>query len=149
MPFIISTHNLTNKLKNNMSSVVDTLMKNGIGVNPSEGGHDKDMNDCHVWLEDENGKIIDPTPPAYPYKMEYKPFDKTEQIRIWNQYKTKIVSFGKDGRRAMKKQFYENPRSRCCGYNVFAYWSHNKHLKIVVGSAGFHIGKDTIFWEFG
>ena len=128
---------------------IKRLLNNGVGVNPSKGGFDKDMNDCHVWLEDEDGNIIDPTPPAYPYPMEYKPFDKTQQVRVWGQYQSKIKALGKEGRSAIKKQLYQKPAHRQCGYNVFAYWSKNKHLKIVVGSAGFHIDTHTIFWEFG
>jgi hypothetical protein len=138
----------------------------GIGKNPSKGGYDKDKHDCHVWLEDENGKIIDPTPKAYPLKMEYRPFDKTEQVRIWNSISKDIRALGKEERKVLKKELYKKPQDRCCGYNVFAYWAKNKHLKIVIGSAGFHLpavvahnhsDKGTnvfftthqIFWEFG
>ena len=137
------------KDKRKMEQQFKLLIESGVGVSPSKGGGDKHMNDCHVWLEDDKGNIIDPTPPAYDFPIVYKPFDKKQQVRVWGQYQAKIKGKGKQGRTLMKKTHYEKPRHRQCGYNVFAYWSHNKHLKIVVGSAGFKFNKHTIFWEFG
>ena len=124
------------------------LMKKGVGVEPKEN---ENCGDFHIRLEDTNGNVIDPTPPPYSFfpKMEYKKWSMENQKKVWSIYQKKIKNMTKQERISMKKKLYKNTIKRQCPYNVYAYWCHHKDLKIVVGSCGYYINKNTIFWEFG
>ena len=125
-----------------------SLLKNGVGVEPKET---IESGDFHIWLEDDDGKIIDPTPPPYSFfpKLEYKKWSMSNQKKVWSKYQQIIKNMTKTQRISMKKNLYKNPQIRQCPYNVYAYWCYHKHLKIVVGSCGYYIDNNTIFWEFG
>ncbi len=125
-----------------------SLLKNGVGVEPKET---IESGDFHIWLEDDDGKIIDPTPPPYSFfpKLEYKKWSMSNQKKVWSKYQHIIKNMTKTQRISMKKNLYKNPKIRQCPYNVYSYWCYNKHFKIVVGSCGYYIDNNTIFWEFG
>ena len=103
-------------------------------------------NDCHFWLEDADGKIIDPTPPAYEGKRHYKKFSLGKQKEIYKIWNTRLKARGK---KRTRNEFYNEPLDRCCQLNVYAYWYHHKELKVCIGSLGFETKKGQIFWEFG
>lgn len=104
--------------------------------------------DFHCWLEDDNGNIIDRTPPAYSGKRHYKAFPKKDQTRIFLKL-CKEEYFHKE-KEAMTF-FVKTPRERNCIMNSYAYkMLVDKKLKFVIGSCGFQIGDSKkIFWEFG
>ena len=119
----------------------------GVG-RENQDGSELNFNDSHVWLVDENGNIIDPTPPAYQGERHYKPF-KFNQKKYFNYYWNKYMKQTKEQRKAMVELLYQVTVDRNCGFNAIAYWKKHKNCKIVVGSLGFEIGKGRIFWEFG
>ena len=123
----------------------------GIGREPRTDIHNIHNNngswDLHVWLEDDEGNIIDRTPSEYQGKIHYKPFSKKEQTRIF-------ITMLNDG--TIKKQKFileflsANPQERNCVNNSYAYkMITNKKLKLVIGSAGFQFDNNRIFWAFG
>jgi hypothetical protein len=122
--------------------------KMGLGRKPQDGRSNGAMNmsDCHFWLVDKEGNIIDPTPPEYDRKRHYKPFKYNQKIYFkfwWNQYKKH------PRKQYMLDNYYENPEKCKCMYNVFVYWKKHKDCKIVVGSLGYELNRGSIFWEFG
>jgi len=130
------------------------LYNQGVGVEPSKTGSDKNMNDCHFWLVTKKGEIIDNTPPALGGKRHYKAFQPRQQKRIYKQqmhhYK---FCYSKQ---VFKQNFQLHLKGvpRACFYNCLAYYQkhHSKKniLKIVCGSLGFQcLGDNRVFWEFG
>ena len=124
----------------------------GVGREPRTDIHNIHKNknggwDLHVWLEDNEGNIIDRTPAAYEGKIHYKAFSRKEQTRIF-------ITMLNDG--TIEKDNFileflaENPQARNCINNCYAYkMKTNKKLKLVIGSAGFQLDNKRIFWEFG
>lgn len=120
------------------------LMKHNIGTKPNEDtAH---YGDCHFWLEDDEGNIIDPTPSAMSGKKNYKKFKLSKQKEI---YKVWQIRLNLQNKRAIKNKFYTNPQPRCCQFNVYAHWRNHKKLKVIIGSLGFTQPNGKIFWEFG
>jgi hypothetical protein len=116
----------------------DKIWEDGLGV------------DFHCWLEDENGKVIDRTPPAYPGKKHYKPFPKKDQTRIF----IKMLNEGTIQKSKLMMDFFAKyPLARNCMNNSYAYkMLKYPHLKFIIGSLGFQMKKNNkkkIFWEFG
>tara|TARA_R110002126_G_scaffold257486_1_gene400475 strand:- start:255 stop:611 length:357 start_codon:yes stop_codon:yes gene_type:complete len=115
-----------------------------IGNAPNEAT--ANYNDCHFWLQDSNGKIIDPTPPANEGTLHYKQFGKKKSNEIYKIWNTRLKARGK---KRTRNEFYNEPLDRCCQFNVYAYWYHHKELKVCIGSLGFETKKGQIYWEFG
>jgi hypothetical protein len=130
-------------------NMIKTLSRYGIGKQPSNG-NGKTIADAHIWLEDKDGNIVDPTPPVMKGERHYKPFELKNQSRIWNEYKIRLMEMDKTARQNLTRTLYQQPASRMCGFNVYAYWrNHKDSYKIVVGALGFTQDDGTIFWEFG
>ena len=110
---------------------------------PNEGT--ATYNDCHFWLQDANGKIIDPTPSAKKGKLHYKQFGTKKSKEIYKVWNERLKHFGK---KTIREDFLE-PVDRCCQFNVYARWYNNKKLKVCIGSLGFERPNGKIFWEFG
>jgi len=110
--------------------------------------------DYHIWCEDKNGVIHDPTPDIPEWKG-YKPvlhYHKHADQEKWC-LSQKEKEFIRATNLRELKSLYLNPQLRMCFYNAVAYRIANpKHrkLKLVVGSQGFQAyGEGRIFWEFG
>ncbi len=132
---------LTQKI---MSAVCRSAWEMGCGREP-QNGKGVGTGDLHFWLEDKEGNIIDPTPPAYSgMKIHYRVFqhDKKKFFDYWWGEWKKMP-------KAQKEQLYKNPVARRCMFNVFAYWKKHKDCKICIGSQGFEFEAGKIFWEFG
>jgi hypothetical protein len=130
-------------------AVAAVLAKLHIGAEPTDGSG-KDKTDAHVWLEDDDGIIVDPTPPAMTGERQYRPFKRENQRRIWNEWKQELQQMDKATRSDMRKALYQSPAPHHCGFNAYAYWFHHKlQCKIVVGALGFKQGDGSVFWEFG
>jgi len=119
------------------------LSSQGIGNAPNEAG--SNYNDCHFWLEDADGKIIDPTPPAKEGERRYKKFSLRKQKELYKIWNMRLKARGKAN---IRKEF-SKPLDRCCQFNVYAYWYCHKELKVCIGSLGFKRKGKKIFWEFG
>jgi len=141
------------KIQNGMDEMMENFMEDpkyesflqsqGIGAEPNEAA--AGYNDCHFWLQDSNGKIIDPTPAAKKGKKHYKQFGAKKSKEIYKVWNERLNYFGKKN---VRKDFLE-PLDRCCQFNVYARWYNNKKLKVCIGSLGFERNNGKIFWEFG
>ena len=152
MKYVESSYNFTDNdiLEENLERLMEQpcmeeyLMAQGVGNEPNEGT--ATYNDCHFWLQDANGKIIDPTPSAKKGKLHYKQFGTKKSKEIYKVWNERLKTRGKTRTR---NEFYNEPLDRCCQFNVYAYWYHHKELKVCIGSLGFERPNGKIFWEFG
>ena len=151
MKYVESSYNFTDNdiLEENLERLMEQpcmeeyLMSQGVGNEPNEGN--ATYNDCHFWLQDANGKIIDPTPSAKKGKLHYKQFGTKKSKEIYKVWNERLKHFGK---KTIREDFLE-PVDRCCQFNVYARWYNNKKLKVCIGSLGFERPNGKIFWEFG
>lgn len=148
--------NSHSKFKNEgLPADAEQMWRQGIGHTPTFNITGSVAGDYHIWCEDKDGVIHDPSP-TLPEWKEYKPvlhYHKHADQEDWHLSQKEKEFIRATSLRELKN-LYLNPQLRRCFYNAVAYRianpRHRAKLKLVVGSQGFQAyGEGRIFWEFG
>ena len=140
--------------------------------------YDGNTFDTHVWLQNPDGHIIDPTPDQAQFaglKKHYKAWEGKSRLKCcmdwmkqWEQHlkeelvpKVKeqlgerIVHRGNELEKKIAKMCLSalktSPQALHCYYNILAIkkdWEKSGY-KVQFGSLGYEVQEGTVFWEFG
>jgi hypothetical protein len=132
-----------------------------------EPNTDKDSGSFHMWLEDANGKIIDPHFREYDGLCKMSNTDGRKKVyHKWTeaQQKEKLKNLIPDILAVIKANCKQNeipmremmailayrPSFRCCPMNAWSLKSVMPELKVCIGNMGFRSKEDPnkIWWEY-